>query len=113
MADYPFEGATGRRYKYGLVDMQNNEVPPLGTGNYILARPGHAPEPICIGEADSIYEILTITNLLEEARVKYGATLLYVHINLRRQDRTAERGDLVEKWKPPMNGPYTADEDKG
>jgi hypothetical protein len=102
MAGYPFEGLR-RHYNYVVVDTQNNEIPTLGAGNFILARPGYAPEPIYIGEADSVYQILTITNLLELASVKYGATVLYVHLNPEQRERTAEWGDLVAKWNPPMN----------
>src|SRR5690242_19748299 len=103
MAGYPFQGASGRHYNYGVVNTENNQIPTLGPGNFILARSGYAPEPIYIGEADSVYGILTRTNLWELANIKYGANVLYVHLNPDQPARTAEWGDLVAKWNPPMN----------
>jgi len=110
MSGFPFQGASGRHYDYVLVSTENAGAIPLQAGNYILAQStSGGPVAIYIGHADSIRNEITATTVWNTARLDYKANLIYIHPQLNKQAREAERGDLVARLHPPMNALDKAD----
>lgn len=95
-------GASGARYRYTALD-EERFLPPAGA-NFVIAkvtRSGVA-EVVYAGETDNLANRAWRT-LLDRAKENYGATSVLTRLNVTRAIREAERADLIEQYRPPMN----------
>ena len=94
-------GASGARYRYSPVD-ENPFLPPAGA-NYVIAKvTKEGAEVVYAGETDNLAN-QTWRAELEKARAKYGDAKVLTRLNVTRAVREAERADLIEQYRPPMN----------
>lgn len=99
-----FSGASGRIYTYGQLDANNLSLLTFSAGNFIFARDnGSDMEIVCVGEAESIYGILTNTTAWLTAKARFGADLIFCHPAGDPAARDAEKRDLIKQWQPQMN----------
>jgi hypothetical protein len=99
-----FSGVSGQPYQYAQIDTNNPSPLILMAGNFIFAKDkGDDMDIIYIGESESIYEVLTATRLWHTAQSAFGADLLFGHPGIDPAARDAEKRDLVDQWRPPMN----------
>ena len=96
-----FDGIA-RTYHYGRLNPEI-EIPGFIGGNFILARDGTPPEVIYVGQAASIYQALTETQLWPRAKAEFGADAIYMHRELDERKRMAEQADIAQRHQPPMN----------
>lgn len=99
-AQLDFAGASGGVYRY--VHFMPTEEQRATGGNYLFVRASTETAAIVFaGETDSL---ASIPDTLWRAAVdRYGATHLYVRLNLFRQVRLREQADLILAWRPVMN----------
>ena len=102
-AAFSFEGASHQRYHYVLLDISAPQNLPRMSRNFLFSRSGAEPEPIYIGEAESVHGAIINATEWADARLKYSATLFYFHPNFDPQKRKAEQVDLVARYDPPLN----------
>jgi hypothetical protein len=96
-------GASGARYRYTTLD-EERFLPPAGA-NYVIAKVTRsgAAEVVYAGETDNLANRAWRAEL-EKAKQAYGsATAVLTRLNVTRAIREAERADLVEQYRPPMN----------
>jgi hypothetical protein len=108
MSMQPFQGASGQYYDFAL-----SQLPDItrASGVFILAKmvprnpawAGFEPQPVFVGQADSIYHAITTTTYWNIAKLEHDATLIYVRLRADTQARQTEVDDLVAKHQPPMN----------
>ncbi len=94
-------GKSGARYRYTPLE-EDRFVPPAGA-NYVIAE--LKPEGLSIvyaGETDNLAN-QTWRADLEEARKTWAQARVLTRLNVTRKVREAEREDLVEHYRPPMN----------
>ena len=95
-------GASGARYRYTPLE-ENRFLPPAGANFVIAQLTGEGAEVVYAGETDNLAN-QTWRPQLEKARAKYGAeTTVLTRLNVTRAVREAEREDLVQHYRPPMN----------
>jgi uncharacterized protein related to proFAR isomerase len=100
-------GASGARYRYSPID-ENRFLPPAGA-NFVIAQvTAEGAEVVYAGETDNLAN-QSWRAPLEKARKKYGepATVL-TRLNVTRAVREAEREDLVQAYRPPLNDQRSA-----
>jgi hypothetical protein len=91
-------GASGAIYRFRLITDPGQL--PATSGNFVYVRwRGAAPQVFCCGSADSLG---SASRHWEEAVRAFGATGLYVRLNVARTARDEEHADLVETYRPPM-----------
>ena len=97
-----FAGASGARYRYTRMD-EYRFLPPAGA-NYVIAELSEVGATVVFaGETDNLASQSWRTDL-DKARRKYAAATVLTRLNVTRSVREAERLDLVENYRPPMNG---------
>ena len=95
-------GASGARYRYSPLD-ENRFLPPAGA-NYVIAElTDEGANVVFAGETDNL-AAQTWRSDLEKARGKYAEATLLTRLNVTRAIREAERNDLIENYRPPLNG---------
>jgi uncharacterized protein related to proFAR isomerase len=96
-----FAGASGARYRYTPLE-EDRFVPPAGA-NYVIAElTPQGPSVVYAGETDNLAS-LAWRKALEEARKTYAGARVLTRLNVTRAVREAERADLVEQYRPPLN----------
>lgn len=99
-----FEGSSGRRYAYDLLNLESRATFPLSGGNFLFTRPSSAGlEIICAGETESLWNVFVFTALWHMASTLYGATAAHIRVNADERARQVESWDLVRKHRPAMN----------
>jgi uncharacterized protein related to proFAR isomerase len=96
-----FAGKSGARYRYTPLE-EDRFAPPAGA-NFVIAEV--KPEGASIvyaGETDNLAN-QAWRGPLEEARKLYANASVLMRLNVTRAIREAERADLVEQYRPPMN----------
>ncbi len=94
-----FHGASGSDYRFFLIEQQ--AVSPTG-GNFIYAR--QSPDGLAVllvGEAENLSVLAR--ERWPEAQSQWGATHLFIRLNVTAAMRRREQQDLVEAYAPPMN----------
>ncbi|MCF8062171.1 MAG: hypothetical protein K9M82_06620 [Deltaproteobacteria bacterium] len=103
--DVRWEGVSGRRYGYWIhpMDATFRKI----AGNIILARQD-GPErwiPLYVGETRNFDEGFADPGSIDCA-ARQGATHVHVHFSSPSKNvRTAERDDIVARWRPICNEP--------
>ena len=111
------EGALGQRYEYLSASADNLPAITRQRGNFIFAR-STAGDPIVLyaGEAHCLRDAFTpsVVALWNVAQRDYGANMLLIRIHngSTPEERQREVADLVEKYRPPLNGPDTGVQDR-
>jgi hypothetical protein len=100
-------GASGARYRYSPID-ENRFLPPAGA-NFVIAQvTAEGAEVVYAGETDNLAN-QSWRAPLEKARKKYGETAtVLTRLNVTRAVREAEREDLVQAYRPPLNDQRSA-----
>jgi hypothetical protein len=92
------QGASGATYRFRLI--ADPAELPATSGNFVYVRwRGSAAQVFCCGAVNSLG---AARRLWDEAVRAYGATSLYVRLNVARAVRDQEHADLVGKYRPPM-----------
>lgn len=102
----PFQGLSGRRYEYYLLDGLRAENINAVPGNYVMAKrlPTGVFAPIYFGESGDLKTRLPNHPELWAAFNLYGANCVLAHANHSgEQGRCAEERDLIAYWNPPLN----------
>ena len=95
-------GASGARYRYTAME-ESRFLPPAGA-NYVIAELTEAElKVVYAGETDNLAS-QTWRADLEKARRKYAAATVLTRLNVTRAVREAERLDLIDNYRPPLNG---------
>lgn len=101
-AQIDLAGASGARYRYTPMD-ENRFLPPAGA-NYVIAQlKGSATTVVYAGETDNLAS-QTWRAELDKARETYADATVLTRLNVTRAVRESERADLIENYRPPMNG---------
>jgi uncharacterized protein related to proFAR isomerase len=96
-----FAGKSGARYRYTPLE-EDRFAPPAGA-NYVIAELGpEGANIVYAGETDNLAN-QAWRGPLEEARKTYEHASVLMRLNVTRAIREAERADLVEQYRPPMN----------
>jgi hypothetical protein len=95
-------GASGVRYRYTAME-EERFLPPAGA-NYVIAEiTDTGANVVFAGETDNLANQSWRADL-ENARRKYSAATVLTRLNVTRAIREAERADLIENYRPPLNG---------
>lgn len=96
-------GASGALYRYTPMD-ENRFLPPAGA-NFVIAELKGDGEPriFYAGETDNL-AAQSWRSELERARGDHAEATVLIRLNVTRAVRDAERNDLVEHYRPPLNG---------
>lgn len=95
------QGASGATYRFRLI--ADPDQLPATSGNFVYVRwRGATPQVFCCGAVNSL---TAAVRSWDEAVRAYGASGLYVRLNVARSARDEEHADLVEKYRPPMPSP--------
>jgi hypothetical protein len=98
-----FAGKSGARYRYMYFE-EDRSAPPNGA-NYVVAElTPEGPSLVYAGETDSLADPTWRARVDEARRLRPNAKVL-TRLNVTRAVREAERADLVEQYRPPMNEP--------
>ena len=98
-----FEGASGKRYNYQALDLENQKTFPPTGGNYVFTRGvGKEVEIVCAGETDN-WNISVFRTLWSKAAAQCRATKAYIHVNPDQKTRQIEGWDLIKKHRPQLN----------
>lgn len=96
-----FAGKSGARYRYTPLD-EDRFAPPAGA-NYVIAElTSEGASIVYAGETDNLAN-QAWRGPLEEARKTHAQAKVLMRLNVTRAIREAERADLVEQYRPPMN----------
>ena len=111
------EGALGQRYEYISVSADDLPAITRQRGNFVFARStGGDPIVLYAGEAHCLRDAFTpsVLDLWHVAQRDHGANLLLlkIHTGSTPEERQHEVADLVEKYRPPLNGPDTGAKDR-
>lgn len=99
---FDFAGASGARYRYTAID-EARFLPPAGA-NYVIAEiTDEGPNVIFVGETDNLASQAWRADL-DRARRRFGGAVALARLNVARAIREAEWRDLVENYRPPLNG---------
>lgn len=94
-------GASGNRYRYTPID-ENRFLPPAGA-NFVIAKvTAEGAEVVYAGETDNLAS-QAWRQQLDKAREKYSDATVLTRLNVTRAVREAEREDLVQHYRPPLN----------
>ena len=95
-------GQSGRVYSYQVRSITD----PIkrGAGNFIVgfADAGGWWTPLYMGESSRLATLLGNPELITWLR-RLGATHLHVHSSSDRASRSAEKADLISRFRPPLN----------
>jgi uncharacterized protein YecE (DUF72 family) len=92
------QGASGATYRFRLI--ADPDQLPATSGNFVyVGWHGATPQVFCCGAVNSLSAAL---QSWDEAVRAYGASDVYVRLNVARSVRDEEHADLVEKYRPPM-----------
>jgi uncharacterized protein YecE (DUF72 family) len=92
------QGASGATFRFRLI--ADPDQLPATSGNFVYVRwRGATPQVFCCGAVDSLSAAL---QSWDEAVRTYGASDVYVRLNVARSVRDEQLADLVEKYRPPM-----------
>ena len=98
---YELAGKSGARYRYTPLE-EARFLPPAGA-NFVIARlTKDGPNLIYAGETDNLAS-QSWRAALETAQATYADAKILTRLNVTRAVREAERIDLVEQHRPPMN----------
>jgi len=93
-------GASGAVYRYREVEQDRMQTP-MG-GNYVyVKRASNEVEVLYAGEAANLAEGLW--EMWQRAQKEFGATGVYLRLNVGRVVRHEELQDVVAALQPPMN----------
>jgi hypothetical protein len=111
------EGTLGQRYEYLPVSADNLPAITRQRGNFVFARStGSSPIVLYAGEAHCLRDAFTpsVLDLWKVAQRDHGANMLLIkiHTGSTPEERQHEVADLVEKHRPPLNGPDTGAKDR-
>jgi hypothetical protein len=98
-----FEGASGYIYRY--LHIENDQMTPLGAGNFLYARPGKSRALIVIYAGETERLTTGIGEKWDEAVKRHGAADIYARRNVSSRTRLEEQADLVAAYAPVMNTP--------
>jgi hypothetical protein len=98
---FTYQGASGERYNFVLVDTEWPKTLPWQGAVIVFAE--YTPKPLGIFASENLYGTFANTRLWHEAQEKYGALLVYVLISNDAKRREAIVEDLVEEYQPQMN----------
>jgi hypothetical protein len=91
-------GASGAAYRFRRAD---SESLPATAGNFVFVREDAGEnEIVCCGTALSLASVSNLTRNMSE---RYGATDLYIRLNVARAVRLGEHEDIVGHAKPPTS----------
>ena len=93
-------GASGTLYRYTLAEDAKPKTPVSGTYIYLRAA---KPEPQVIYAGDTLNLSEGALELWPQAVKEFGATHMYLRLNVARAARKAELADLFDVETPPMN----------
>jgi hypothetical protein len=97
---FDFAGKSGAAYRYILLE-DGQPLWPSG-GNYIYVRAGErGPQVVYAGEAESLFR--GYLDHWDRASKAYGATDIYLRLNISGSVRREEQADIVAKHEPAMN----------
>jgi uncharacterized protein YecE (DUF72 family) len=92
------KGASGVVYRFRLI--VDPAQLPTTSGNFAYVRwRGASPQIFALGAVNSLS---TASRSWDEAVRAYGASGLYVRLNVARSARDEEHADLIAKHSPPM-----------
>lgn len=96
-------GASGALYRYTPID-ENRFLPPAGA-NFVIAEltPDGEPRIFYAGETDNL-AAQSWRSELDRVRGEHAAATVLTRLNVTRAVREAERNDLIEHYRPPLNG---------
>lgn len=93
------QGASGATYRFRLI--AGPDQLPATSGNFVYVRwLGAAPQVLYCGVVDSLSAAF---GSWDEAARTYGASSVYIRLNVARSVRDEEYADLVENYRPPMS----------
>jgi hypothetical protein len=99
---FEIAGKSGARYRYTAFE-EDRFLPPAGA-NFVIARlTKEGATVVYAGETDNLAN-QSWRQTLEKARETYRDAAILTRLNVTRAVREAERHDLVEQHRPPMNG---------
>jgi hypothetical protein len=98
-------GKSGARYRYTALE-EDRFIPPSGANFVIAELTPQGPDLVYVGETDNLAN-LAWRKALEEARKTKPNAKVLTRLNVTRAVREAERADLVEQYRPPMNTAQT------
>ena len=93
-------GVSGTVYRYRIANPKRPNI--AGSGNFVYVRDEDGePQVLYMGETDS----LAADSLLrwDEAVRQYGATHIFMRLNVSGATRASELGDLLPELDPVMN----------
>ncbi len=93
-------GVSGTVYRYRIANPTRPNI--AGSGNFVYVRDAEgSPQVVYAGETDS----LALESLLrwDEAVRQYGATHIFMRLNVSGATRATELGDLLPVLEPVMN----------
>jgi hypothetical protein len=91
-------GASGAAYRFRRADPA---ALPATAGNFVYVREeAGEPEVVCCGTALSL---TLAADLSRNMKDRYGATDLYIRLNVARAVRLGEHQDILEHSKPPSS----------
>lgn len=94
-------GASGASYRFTVAENAKPVTPVAGVFVYVRQPPDEPAALLFIGQADSL--AADAPAHWAEAVERYGATHLYVRLNVARSARQADMADLLAAYAPPMN----------
>lgn len=111
------EGTLGQRYEYLPVSADSLPAITRQRGTFVFARStGGDPIVLYAGEAHCLRDAFTpsVLALWKVAQRDHGANMLLIriHTGSTPEERQHEVADLVEKHRPPLNGPDTGPKDR-
>ena len=94
-------GASGVRYRYTRLD-EERAIPPSGA-NFVIAQvTEEGPSILYAGETDNLSRG-SWREALKQAKALYGDANVLTRLNVTSAVRRAEREDVVQAYRPPMN----------